>query len=167
MTKKIPRDNTNDYSSDIISQRQGFLEEKTGATLSHTKAFSFDPASMAGNCEHLFGVAQLPIGVAGPLLVNGEHAQGDFYVPMATIEGTLVASYNRGMRVIRESGGVTTTVVGEAMQRAPVFLFRNARDARDFGHWLSANFTAIKAQAEATTSIGKLLEIEQLSLIHI
>ncbi len=161
MANKIPRDNTNDYSSEIIAQRQGFLEEKTGATLSHTKSFSFDPASMAGNCEHLFGVAQLPIGVAGPLLVNGEYAEGEFYVPMATIEGTLVASYNRGMRVIRESGGVTTTVVGEAMQRAPVFLFRNARDARDFGHWLKSNFADIQAQAEATTSVGKLLEIEQ------
>ena len=161
MTNKIPRDDANDYSSEIISRRQAFLEDKTGTTLSHTKSFSFDPASMAGNCEHLFGVAQLPIGVAGPLLVNGEHAQGEFYVPMATIEGTLVASYNRGMRVIRESGGVTTTVVGEAMQRAPVFLFRNARDARDFGHWLDENFAAIKAQAEATTSVGKLLEIEQ------
>ena len=85
MSNKIPRDNANDYSSEIIAKRQGFLEEKTGAALSHTKSFSFDPASMSGNCEHLFGVAQLPIGVAGPLMVNGEHAKGDFYVPMATI----------------------------------------------------------------------------------
>ena len=108
-----------------------------------------------------FGVAQLPIGVAGPLVVNGEHAQGEFYVPMATIEGTLIASYNRGMRVIRESGGVTTTVVSEAMQRAPVFMFKNARDGRDFCQWLKDNFDEIKAQAESTTSVGKLLEIEQ------
>jgi len=161
MSDKIPRSNQNDYSREIIAERQRFLQEKTGAQLHHTTAFSFDPATMAGNCEHLFGVAQLPIGVAGPLLVNGEHAKGEFYVPMATIEGTLVASYNRGMRVIRESGGITTTIVGEAMQRAPVFLFRTARDARDFTHWLTHNFDAIKAQAEATTSIGKLLEIEQ------
>ena len=68
---------------------------------------------MSGNIENLFGVAQIPIGLAGPLLVNGEHAQGEFYVPMATVEGTLVASYNRGMRVIRESGGVLTTVCAD------------------------------------------------------
>ena len=61
---------------------------------------------MDGNCEHFFGVAQVCIGVAGPLLVNGEHAQGEFYVPLATIDGTLIATYNRGMRLIRESGGV-------------------------------------------------------------
>jgi hydroxymethylglutaryl-CoA reductase (NADPH) len=161
MSNRIPRSQENDYSREVIEQRQQFLETKTGTTLNHTKSFSFDPEMMNGNCEHLFGVAQLPIGVAGPLVVNGEHAQGEFYVPMATIEGTLVASYNRGMRVIRESGGVTTTVCGEAMQRAPVFMFRNARDARDFSHWLTTNFEAIKAQAEATTSVGKLLEIEQ------
>ena len=161
MSAKIPRSNENDYSPEIIAERQAFLEEKSGTQLSHTKHFSYDPESMEGNCEHLFGVAQLPIGVAGPLVVNGEHAQGEFYVPMATIEGTLIASYNRGMRVIRESGGVTTTVVSEAMQRAPVFMFKNARDGRDFCQWLKDNFDEIKAKAESTTSVGKLLEIEQ------
>jgi hydroxymethylglutaryl-CoA reductase (NADPH) len=161
MSQKIPRSNDNDYSGEIISQRQQFIEEKTGAKLEHTKKFTFDPQTMEGNCEGLFGVAQLPIGLAGPLLVNGEHARGEFYVPMATIEGTLIASYNRGMRVIRESGGVMCTVVSEAMQRAPVFMFKNARDARDFSLWLKENFENVKAQAESTTSVGKLLEIEQ------
>ena len=68
----------------------------------------------------------MPIGVAGPLRINGEHARGDFYVPLATTEGTLVASYNRGMRVLSESGGVTTTVVGDSMQRAPAFVLPDA-----------------------------------------
>ncbi|MEM0953855.1 MAG: hydroxymethylglutaryl-CoA reductase [Pseudomonadota bacterium] len=164
MSRKIPRQE-NDYTPDIITERQQFIESQTGAALQHTKHFSFDPESMEGNVEQLFGVAQLPIGLAGPLLVNGEHAQGEFYVPMATIEGTLVASYNRGMRVIREAGGVMTTVCGEAMQRAPTFVFHSARQARDFCDWLVANFDAIKAQAEATTSVGKLLEIEHY-LVH-
>ena len=161
MSAKIPRSRENDYTSKIITERQHFLEEKSGASLNHTKQFSFDPETMEGNCEQLFGVAQVPIGVAGPLLVKGEHAQGEFYVPMATIEGTLIASYNRGMRVIRESGGVTTTVMSEAMQRAPVFFFKDARDAREFCHWLVDNIDVIRAQAESTTSVGKLLEIEQ------
>ena len=100
-----------------MAERQAFIEQNTPAELDHTRQFSFDPADMSGNIENLFGVAQVPIGLAGPLLVNGEHAQGEVYVPMATIEGTMLASYNRGMRVIRESGGVTTTVSGEAMQR--------------------------------------------------
>jgi hydroxymethylglutaryl-CoA reductase (NADPH) len=161
VSTKIPRSNADDYSADIVAERQDFIEKNTPAKLHHTRQFSFEPADMSGNIENLFGVAQVPIGLAGPLLVNGEHAQGDFYVPMATVEGTMLASYNRGMRVIRESGGVITTVSGEAMQRAPVFVFPSAREARDFGLWLKANFEQIKAVAESTTSVGKLNEIEQ------
>ncbi|MEZ5502028.1 MAG: hydroxymethylglutaryl-CoA reductase [Halioglobus sp.] len=160
MSKKIPRSNDDDYGLDIIRKRQEFIEENTPAKLDHTRKFSFDPAVMSGNIENMFGVAQVPIGVAGPLLVNGEHAKGEFFVPMATVEGTMLASYNRGMRVIRESGGVITTVSGESMQRAPVFVFPSAREARDFGLWLEENFERIKAVAEGTTSVGKLREIE-------
>ncbi len=160
MSKKIPRSNEDDYSLDIIRERQDFIEANTPAKLDHTRQFSFDPAVMSGNIENMFGVAQVPIGLAGPLLVNGEHARGEFYVPMATVEGTMLASYNRGMRVIRESGGVITTVSGEAMQRAPVFVFPSAREARDFGLWLDDNFARIKAVAESSTSVGKLNEIE-------
>ena len=160
MSHKIPRSSDDDYSAEIIAKRQQFIKEKTGAELDHSTRFSYDPHVMAGNIENIWGVAQVPIGVAGPLLVNGEHAQGEFYVPMATVEGTMLASYNRGMKVIRESGGVTTTVSAESMQRAPVFIFANARDARDFQIWLNENFALIKAQAESTTSVGKLIEIE-------
>jgi hydroxymethylglutaryl-CoA reductase len=108
---------------EIIAERQRFIEETTGAELNHTKRYSFDPEEMAGNIESLFGVAQVPIGLAGPLLIHGEHAQGEFYVPMATVEGTMLASYNRGMKVIRESGGVTTTVVGKRCSGPPASSF--------------------------------------------
>lgn len=161
MSKKIPRSSEDDYSLNIVQQRQSFIEQNTSATLDHTKRFSFEPSDMAGNIESLFGAIQVPVGIAGPLLVNGEHAHGEFYVPMATIEGTMLASYNRGMRVIRESGGVVTTVSAESMQRAPVFVFPSAREARDFCAWLKANFEQIKAVAESSTSIGKLNELEQ------
>ncbi len=160
MSKKIPRSSEQDYSQEIVAQRQQFIEDNTPARLNHTRQFSFEPEVMSGNIENLFGVAQVPIGLAGPLLVNGEHAQGEFYVPMATVEGTMLASYNRGMKVIRESGGVMTTVCGEAMQRAPVFVCRNARDARDFHQWLVENTDRIREVAEGTTSVGKLREIE-------
>ena len=157
---KIPRSGEDDYSAEIIADRQAFIEAQTGVELNHSKQFSYDPHVMEGNIENIWGVAQVPIGVAGPLLVNGEHAQGEFYVPMATVEGTMLASYNRGMKVIRESGGVKTTVSAESMQRAPLFIFNDAREARDFQLWLRANFDEIKEKAESTTSVGKLLEIE-------
>ena len=162
MTKSIPRvKGADDYTRDMANQRLAFAEEQSGIKTSHLGQYSFDPAILPGNIEHFTGVAQVPIGLAGPLLVNGEHAKGEFYVPLATSEGTLVASYNRGMKTIYESGGVTTTVLDDAMQRAPVFHFDDARGARDFGLWITEHFDEIKAQAESTTRSGKLRNIEQ------
>lgn len=161
MTTRIPRDKENDYTVELAKQRREFAKEVTGVDLNHTGQFSFDPAITAGNVENFMGVAQVPVGLAGPLKVNGEHAQGDFYVPMATAEGTLVASYSRGMRLLSESGGVTVTVVDDVMQRAPVFIFENARQAREFGEWVDENFDQIKAAAETTTRSGKLRNIEK------
>ena len=163
---RIPRDPQADYTRAMAAERAGFVREKSGAELRHVQSYSIDPEALPGNIENFIGVAQVPIGLAGPLRVKGEHAQGDFYVPMATTEGTLVASYNRGMRVIAESGGVTTTVVKRSMQRAPVFMFDTAREARDFGEWLTANFAGVKAAAESTTKSGKLVEIEQYPLAN-
>src|SRR5437588_3074123 len=136
----VPRDRENDYTPEAAARRAEFARERTGGSLEHVTSYSFDPAILSGNVEQFIGVAQVPIGLAGPVLVNGEHAQGEFYVPLATAEGTLVASYNRGMRLLYEAGGVTTTVIDDRMQRAPVFLFASAREARAFGDWLRENF---------------------------
>jgi hydroxymethylglutaryl-CoA reductase (NADPH) len=163
----VPRDRENDYTREAAEARHAFVREHTGASLEHVSSYSFDPAVLTGNVEQFVGVAQVPIGLAGPLLVNGEHAQGEFYVPLATAEGTLVASYNRGMRLLHEAGGVTTTVLDDRMQRAPAFLFPSAREAREFARWLDENFDEIKAAAEATTRSGKLQDIERYSASRI
>ncbi len=159
----VPRDRENDYTREAAAGRLDFLRERTGVAGEHVSSYSFDPAILTGNVEQFVGVAQVPIGLAGPLLVHGEHAQGEFYVPLATAEGTLVASYNRGMRLLHEAGGVTTTVIGDRMQRAPAFLFPSAREARDFSGWLVEHFEEIKEVAESTTRSGRLQEIEQYS----
>jgi hydroxymethylglutaryl-CoA reductase (NADPH) len=160
---RVPRDRDNDYTREQADARRAFARERTGADLHHVASYSFDPAMLPGNVENFIGVAQVPIGLAGPVLVDGEHAKGEFYVPLATAEGTLVASYNRGMRLLREAGGVTTTVVDDAMQRAPAFLFASAREARDFSGWLRERFDEIKRVAETTTRSGRLRNIEQYS----
>jgi len=160
-TPRIPRDSENDYTAEAAAARREFATAQSGSDLDHVGSFSVDPSTLPGNIESFTGVAQVPIGLAGPLLVNGEHAQGEFFVPMATTEGTLVASYNRGMKLLREAGGVTVTVVDEAMQRAPAFLLGNAREARDFVVWLDEHFDAIKEAAESTTGTGKLRDIQR------
>ncbi|HSB87168.1 MAG TPA: hypothetical protein VLD86_12695, partial [Ilumatobacteraceae bacterium] len=90
----IPREAI-DISEAVIGARQRFVQDQTGVTLDHVTRYSFDPSVVPGNIEHFVGVAQVPIGIAGPLHIRGEHAQGDFLVPLATTEGALVASYNR------------------------------------------------------------------------
>ena len=163
---RIPRDPHADYTREMARKRGDFLRDRTGAELEHVLGYSFDPAVLPGNIENFTGVAQVPIGLAGPLRVNGEYAQGDYFVPLATTEGTLVASYNRGMRVLAESGGVTATVVKRSMQRAPVFTFTTAREARDFGEWLARNEDGVRAAAQSTTRSGRLVEIEQYALAN-
>jgi len=159
--KRIPCDKQNNYDMDIIRQRQDFVEEFTGAHLHHVKHHSFDPAVTKGNIENFTGVAQIPLGFAGPLKVNGEHAKGEFLIPLCTSEGTLVASYNRGMKIINMCGGVTTTIMEDRMQRAPAFAFDSAREARDFVMWLDEHMDEIKEQAESCSKVAKLLNIER------
>jgi len=148
------------YAPEIIQQRQTFARDFTGATLDHVAKYSFDPMRTRGNIENFAGVAQVPIGFAGPLKVNGEHARGEFLIPLATTEGTLVASYSRGMKLLNLAGGATCTVSDDKMQRAPVFIFDSAREARDFGHWVNEAMADIRREAEATSSVARLLYID-------
>jgi hydroxymethylglutaryl-CoA reductase (NADPH) len=157
---RIPRDDQDDYSREIIRKRQAFVEQFTGTKLNHTTQFSFDPNTTRGNVENLTGVAQVPLGFAGPLTIQGEHAQGDFLIPLATSEGTLVASYNRGIKLLNLCGGVKSTVVADAMQRAPVFVFEDARQGREFLQWINQNIEKIREEAEATSSVAKLQYID-------
>jgi hydroxymethylglutaryl-CoA reductase (NADPH) len=157
----VPRDRTDDYTREAAQARQDFVRDRTGVSLSHVTRYSFDPKVLSGNVEQFVGVAQVPIGLAGPLLVNGEHARGEYYVPMATAEGTLVASYNRGMRLVHEAGGVTTTIMADHMQRAPAFVLPSAREVRDFAGWLDEHLAQIRQAAESTTRTGKLQGIEK------
>ncbi len=164
--KPIPRIKNDNYSEVAAKLRREFIEAETGASLKHTGHYSIDPKVVEGNAENFIGVVQMPLGVAGPYLINGEHAQGVFYVPMATTEGTLIASYSRGMRVISESGGATVTVTGESMQRAPLFEFASAREALHFSLWLEQELPTIRAQADSTTAIGKLQHIQSLVIAN-
>jgi hydroxymethylglutaryl-CoA reductase (NADPH) len=150
-------DNT---SPEIVAARQRFVEAHGGVKLEHLTRASFPAEVTRGNIENFTGVAQIPIGFAGPLRVNGEFARGDFVIPLATTEGTLVASYGRGMKVLNLSGGVACTIQEDHMQRAPVFIFESAREARAFRGWVREHMDELRREADATTRSGKLQEIE-------
>jgi hydroxymethylglutaryl-CoA reductase (NADPH) len=160
--RRVPhdRDPARDYAAERVAERQHFVEEVTGVRPRHLAHYSFDPAIARGNVENFTGVAQVPLGVAGPLLVNGEHARGEFLIPLATTEGTLVASYGRGMKLLSRAGGVTVTISGDHMQRAPAFEFDSAREARAFVAWAAEHVAEIRAAAEATSHVARLRSIE-------
>lgn len=160
----IPRDRDNNFTAEAIETRRAFVRERTGVSLDHIAHTNQDASQLPGNVENPIGAAQVPIGLAGPLRIDGEHIQDDVYVPMATTEGTLVASYSRGMRILTEAGGVKTTIVERFMQRAPVFHFSDARDARTFGNWMRSHIEDIRKAAEVTTRSGKLSHIEHYGL---
>lgn len=154
------KDDARNYAPDIIAARQRFVQDWKGGALEHISHYSFDAARTRGNVENFTGVAQVPLGFAGPLRVKGEYANGEYLIPLATSEGSLVASYSRGMKLLNLAGGVTCTVVADAMQRAPVFAFDSAREARDFRDWLDAHLGEIRAVAEGTSRVAKLIYLD-------
>jgi hydroxymethylglutaryl-CoA reductase (NADPH) len=157
----IPQDRVHDYEPEIVGKRQRFIEEYTGVTLQNINKYHFDPRVTQGNIENFTGTAQVPIGFAGPMKVNGQYASGEFVIPLATSEGSLVASYNRGIKVINMSGGVTTTISDDSMQRAPVFIFDSAREALAFAQWIDENIDNIRTEAEATSNVARFINIQK------
>ena len=111
------------------------------------------------NIENYVGTLRIPVGVVGPLRVNGIFAKGDYYVPLATSEAALVASYGRGARLISSVGGATTGTLAEAVHRSPGFAFASTTEAGLFVAWICQNFEMLKAAAETTTRHGKLVEL--------
>ena len=108
------------------------------------------------NVENFIGTAKVPVGLAGPLRVNGRFAQGDYYVPLATTEAALVASYSRGAQLITEAGGCAALLLDEAVPRAPGFAFVNLYEATVFERWVKDQLPALRRIADATTRYGKL-----------
>ncbi len=156
----VPRMSDQGYAGQYVERRREWIEQKTGCHLAHVGAHSIPSEEMRGNIENPIGAAQMPLGVAGPLLVNGVHANGVFYVPMATTEGALVRSYERGMAALTRAGGVKTRVHVDENRVAPVFCFDDVSDAYDFVQSVKEDFETIRAEAESTTRHGKLLRLE-------
>ena len=112
-----------------------------------------------GNIENCIGSVKVPLGVAGPLRVNGLYAQGDYPIPLATSEAALVASYHRGASVISASGGCTAMMLYQALNRSPAFIFDSLANAGRFVAWSMEMFEQFQELADSTTSHGKLVDV--------
>lgn len=118
-----------------------------------------DLADYQGNIENLIGTLRLPLGIAGPLRVNGLFAKGDYHIPMATTEASLVASYHRGTSLITEAGGCTAMVLIESVGRSPSFTFPNMATAGQFVMWAMDEMETFQKVATTTTRHGELVDI--------
>ena len=110
--------------------------------------------------ENYVGTIKVPVGIAGPLRINGSYAHGDFYIPLATLEPTMVASYSRGAQCISEAGGCTALLLEEGVTRSPGFKFKNIIEATQFLSWVIQHYDELKKEAETTTRFGKLIEMK-------
>ena len=145
---------------DAIRVRRVYIEQETGTTLENIGIFSLDIERVVKrNCENMIGTVQVPVGVAGPLLIDGEYAQGRYYLPLATTEGALVASVNRGCSAITRAGGAQVRILHDGMTRAPVFAADTIVHAKQVADWVATHRDDLRGVAESTTSHGKMTDV--------
>jgi hydroxymethylglutaryl-CoA reductase (NADPH) len=148
-------------TDEAISERWGLpgLLPSSRAELADAKTLAQRDA-YSRNIENFIGTVRVPVGLAGPLRVNGLHARGDFYVPLATTEAALVASYSRGAALITEAGGCAALVLNEGVSRCPAFAFDTLAEAGMFVAWASHSIDAFRSAAEETTRYGRLVDMQ-------
>ncbi|MGH2954046.1 MAG: phosphotransferase [Solirubrobacterales bacterium] len=152
------------YTEEARRRRLEWLRERTGAPLDSLGSGALDPRKLAGNIENFVAGVEVPVGLAGPLEFHGEHARGPIVAPLATTEGTLVASTSRGARAITRSGGVTTKVLSQQMVRAPAWEFDGIPAAARFVAWVGAEREAISAQVGLVSRHARLVELEPFQI---
>ncbi|KAF5064412.1 Hydroxymethylglutaryl-coenzyme A reductase [anaerobic digester metagenome] len=158
-------DNT-DSVQEAIEVRREFAEHIAGSSLLHLSQYSLDlTEAMKRNIENPLGTVQIPVGLAGPLHLNGQHAHGVYYVPLATSEGALVASINRGCSVTREAGGANVRIIDDKMTRAPVIQTDSVTEAIKIKEWIERHFIELKEAAESTTRHGRLVKIDPIIVV--
>ncbi len=172
LAKRLTDGRTLEEMSLLLTPKPGAKRENLGGSLATPEAVAkrwatlgkdpgvladeHPPSVYAANCEHYIGTVKMPLGLAGPLRVNGLNAQGDYWLPLATHEAALVASYHRGAQLLSDAGGCTALTLAEGVTRSPGFAFESITGAGRFLIWVlqeQENFIKI---ASTTTRHGKL-----------
>lgn len=149
---------------EAVAIRRAYIEQEMGVKMPLIGSISIPLDDVVRkNCENMIGAIQVPLGVAGPVLIHGEYAKDSFFLPLATTEGALVASVNRGCSAISRAGGAEVRIFSDKMTRAPVFAARNIVHAREIVDWVQQHQTEIKEGAQSTTRHGKLIDIQTIT----
>jgi hydroxymethylglutaryl-CoA reductase (NADPH) len=143
--------------------RRKAVEKLLKLELKAVGSYTIDPENVIGkSIENMIGAVQVPLGIAGPVKIKGDHAKGAFYLPLATTEGALVASFNRGCSAITESGGADVKVIDNKQTRAPCFRFEGIKKAADFIDWCRKNDAKIKEKAQEGSRFLKVRKIRHI-----
>ena len=142
-----------------VQDRREYIEKLKGVNLHAVGEYpkGLDEAQNK-NCENMVGATSVPLGVAGPLLIHGEYARGEFYLPLATTEAALVASVNRGCKAITTSGGVEVVSHYAGQTRAPVFKTSSLKESKAFQIYIKNHISELKNIATTTSSHLSLLD---------
>ncbi len=147
------------FSEQAVKARLEWARGVTGARLEQISRSLLEPETLAGNIENYIGAVQIPLGIAGPLLVRGHYTSDYIPIPIATSEGALVSSITRGAKVCNHAGGVTVSVNRQRMLRAPVFFCEDMSGALNLEKWLLNNVARITEKADSVSSVGRLTEM--------
>ena len=159
MTEKNNNKIPSGYKEEDIEKRLNWLERMSG--FSYKPELQNNPEDLKGIIENNIGYMNIPMAIAGPLNINGKYAKGQFFVPVCTLEGSLVLSMSRGMYASGLSGGVTVKHYRQELSRAPIFIFNNLEESTKFQNWVNQNIEKVKVAAESTTNHGKVLRVDQ------
>ena len=157
---RIPRDPDDDYTERAVAARRELAEHVAGRPLPHLSGEPVRPAEARGNIENLVGFAQVPVGLAGPLLVHGSAGTREVLVPLATTEGAMTASYSRGMRVIHESGGASARVTAHGLTQNPILVYGTALEAIEAAETARSALDYWQRLVGTTTRHGRLTEVD-------
>lgn len=156
---RVPYNLKKNYDEEFVVERRKWLSERSGIKFSHIASYSIAPKDAQGNIENFVGVAQVPIGIMGPLKINGEYAKGTFFVPMATTEGALVETFQRGAIAITKAGGINSVIFKDENYLDPIFILKNLTEVKHLLRWIEGNHETLKKKVKEITQHGELIKI--------
>ena len=158
--KKFP--NGGHITKEALAERWQYITNQ-GLPQSEHLYKNEELSAYEANIENCIGTIKVPVGIAGPIRVNGTHAQGDFLLPMATTEAALLASYHRGAVLISKAGGCSAVLLSEGVSRTPGFIFNTIADLAGFSHWLLMNKSKLHEVAQSTSNYCKLIDFRTIT----
>lgn len=157
---KLPRDPADDYAAAPVEARRVYANERAGRDLPHLAGAPVPLEQARGNIENLVGFAQVPLGLAGPQRVDTHLGVREVVMPMATTEGAMVASYSRGMSVLREAGGARARVIAEGLSQHPILVYPGAAEAQAAAELARGSFERFAELTAEGTRHGSLRAVQ-------